>query len=529
MNDTFDAIIVGGGHNGLTAAGYLGKAGLKTLVLERRPIVGVAVVTEEICPGYRVSSVSYVVSLLRPEIIKELELEKHGFEMIRLAGTLAVCNDDYLFLNGNAVHDRKAVERFSSRDYDAMDRFEDMVQTIGDVVRNQMLKEPPKLDAGFQDLWAALKMGLDFRKLTPDMRYRLLQMLTGSAHDFIERWFESPMVKSMYASACFSGNFASLHQPGSAIPFFHSAIGEIEGEKGAWRLVKGGMGALTQAMADFARSKGVEIRTNAEVVEIVVEKERAVGVRLKSGETFSSRCVLANTDPKRTFLGLIDSKHLDAEFVADIHQIRMGHGSLRVNLALKGLPDIKFFQPGSEGDWHRSDMMIFPDVDGMEANYFAAAIGHLPKEPRLEITIPSTLDDSLAPPGQHVMSILAKYYPFELADGSSWNDVKDDVSEQVIAYITRVMPNLPELIVGRHVLSPLDLETIYGLTEADIFHGRHDLDQIFCLRPHPQAAQYRTPIQGLYLCGSGAHPGGGVSGMPGHNAARRVIVDLKRN
>ena len=528
MNKHFDAIIVGGGHNGLTAAGYLGKAGLKTLVVERRPILGGAVVTEEICPGYRISSVSYVVSLLRPEIIRDLDLKKHGFEMIRLAGSLAVCNDDHLFLNGDKVHDRKEVERYSSSDYDAMHRFEDMVQTIGDVVRNQMFKEPPKLDAGFQDLWAALKMGMEIRKLSPDNRYRLLQMLTGSAHDFIERWFESPMVKSMYAAACFSGNFASLHQPGSAIPFFHSAIGEIEGEKGAWRLVKGGMGALTQAMADFARSKGVEILTNAEVEEVVVEKGHVVGVRLKSNETINSRSVLANTDPKRTFLGLIDSKHLESEFVADIQQLRMGHGSFRVNLALKGLPDIKFFQPGNEGDWHRSDMMLFPDIDGMEANYFAAATGQLPKEPRLEITIPSTLDDSLAPQGHHVMSVLAKYYPFELADGSSWDDVKAGAADQIIAYIARAMPNLPELIVGRHVLSPLDLERTYGLTQADIFHGRHDLDQLYSLRPHPQAAQYRTPIKGLYLCGSGAHPGGGVSGVPGHNAARRVLADLKR-
>ena len=529
MGDTFDAIIVGGGHNGLTAAGYLGKAGLKTLVLERRSVVGGAVVTEEICPGYRISSVSYVVSLLRPEIIEDLELKKHGLEMIRLAGSLAICNDDYLFLNGDEIHDRKAIGRYSHSDYDAMDRFEDMVQTTGDVVRNQMLKEPPKLDTGYRDLWSALKMGLEVRKLSADMRYRLLQMLTGSAYDFIERWFESSMVKSMYAAACFSGNFASLHQPGSAIPFFHSAIGEIEGEKGAWRLVKGGMGALTQAMADFARSKGVEILTDAEVAEIVIEKDRASGVRLKSGESFNSRCVLANTDPKRTFLNLIDSGHFDSEFLADIQQIRMGHGSLRVNLALKGLPDIKFFQPGSAGDWHRSDMMIFPDIDDMEANYFAAAAGKLPEEPRLEITIPSTLDDSLAPSGHHVMSILAKYYPFELADGTSWDDLKTEVTDQIIGYVAQVMPNLSELIVGRHILSPLDLETIYGLTQADIFHGRHDLDQIFSLRPHPQAAQYRTPIQGLYLCGSGAHPGGGVSGMPGHNAARRVIVDLKRN
>ena len=528
MNKKFDTLIVGGGHNGLTAAGYLGKAGLKTLVLERRPVVGGAVATEEICPGYKISSVSYVVSLLRPEIIRDLELHKHGFEMIRMAGSLAVCRDDYLFLNGDDTHDRNEVNRFSSRDFDAMLRFDDMVQAIGEVVRNQMLREPPKLDTGMHDLLAFFRMGLDVRRLSSDLRYRLIQMLTGSAHDFIERWFESPMVKAMYASACFSGNFASLRQPGSAIPFFHSAIGEIEGEKGAWRLVKGGMGALTQAMARFAQSRGVEIRAGASVEKILIEDGRAVGVQLKNGEILKSNCVLANTDPKRTFLKLVDPEYLDPEFVADIRQIRMGHSSLRLNLALKGLPDIKFFPAGVEGAWHRSDITIYPDIDGMEANYFAAAAGHLPDEPRLEITIPTTLDDSLAAPGHHVMSVLAKYYPYQLADGLSWNDIKEDVADRITAYIARVMPNLPELIVGRQMLSPLDLETEYGLTESDIFHGRHDLDQLFSLRPHPQAAQYRTPVQGLYLCGSGAHPGGGVSGAPGYNAARRVIADLKR-
>ncbi|MBW2514614.1 MAG: NAD(P)/FAD-dependent oxidoreductase [Deltaproteobacteria bacterium] len=527
MNKRFDAIIVGGGHNGLTAAGYLGKAGLKTLVLERRPILGGAVVTEEICPGYRISSVSYVVSLLRPEIIRDLELHQHGFEMIRMAGSLAVCDDNYLFLNNDEKHDRKEVARFSSRDYDAMLRFGDMVQTIGDVVRNQMLREPPKLDAGIKDLMHCFRMAMDVRRLSPSMRYRLVQMLTGSAHDFIERWFESPMVKNMYASACFSGNFASLKQPGSAIPFFHSTIGEIEGEKGAWRLVKGGMGALSRALAEFARSKGVEIRKGAAVKKILIENGRTVGVQLEEGNIFKSRCVLANTDPKRTFLKLVDSEHLDPEFIADIRRLRMGHSSLRLNLALKGLPDIKFFPPESEGDWHRSDITVHPDMEGMEANYFAAATGNLPEEPRLEITIPSTLDDSLTAPGHHVMSVLAKYYPYQLAGGLSWNDIKEDVADRIIAYIARVMPNLPRIIVGRQMLSPLDLETIYGLTESDIFHGRHDLDQLFSLRPHPLAAQYRTPVQNLYLCGSGAHPGGGVSGAPGYNAARRVITDLK--
>ena len=528
MNQNYYDIIVGGGHNGLTAAGYLVKAGLKTLVLERRSVVGGAVVTEEIHPEYRISTVSYVVSLLRSEVIRDLELKRHGFEMIRMDGTLAVCDDDYLFLCGDEEHDRKEVERFSSVDYDAMTQFDAMVQMIGEVIRNQMLREPPKLDAGLLDLAALARLGIDIRRLSPDLRYRLIQMLTSSAYDLIERWFDSPMIKSMYASACFSGNFASLHQPGSAIPFFHMAIGELDGEKGAWRLVRGGMGGITQAMANFARSKGVDIRTAASVVKILVEKGRAVGVQLEGGEILNSRCVLANTDPKRTFLKLLDPDQLDPEFVKDIRQIRMGHSSLRISLALKGLPDFRFFAPGEAGPWHRSDICIFPNVAGLEANFFAAAAGHLPKAPRLEITIPSTVDDSLAPAGHHVMSVLAKYYPYHLTDGVSWDDIKEDVADDIIEYMARVMPNLPNLIIGRQMLSPLDLETIYGLTESDIFHGRHDLDQIFSLRPHPRAAQYRTPVENLYLCGSGAHPGGGVSGAPGHNAARRVIADFKR-
>ncbi len=527
MSEPYDAIVVGGGHNGLTAAGYLGKAGIGALVLERRSIVGGAAVTEEIHPGFRASTVSYVVSLLQTKVIRDLELKRHGFEMLPLDGELAVCGDDYLFLTGDDNHDRREVERFSHTDFGAMKQFDSMVQEVGAVLRNQMLHDPPKLDAGVRDMTALARLGLDVRRLSPDRRHRLAQMLTGSARSIIERWFESAMMRSMYASACFSGNFASLDQAGSAIPFFHSAIGELDGELGAWRLVKGGMGGLTQAMASFARSVGVEIRTEAPVERIRVENGRAVGVRLESGEVVSSRCVLANTDPKRTFLKLVDRGDLDEEFARDIEQLRMGHGSMKVNLALKALPDIRFPELRNGNRWSRGDVAIFPDIEGMEANYAAAAAGRIPEEPRLEITTPSVIDDSLAPRGQHVMIILAKNYPYELADGSHWDDIKEDVADGIVSYITRVMPDLADVIVGRQTLSPLDLETVYGLTENDIFHGRHDLDQLFSLRPHPRAAQYRTPIENLYLCGSGAHPGGGITGAPGHNAARRVLSDLR--
>jgi len=528
MSHDFDAIVIGAGHNGLTAAGYLGKAGLRTLVLERRHVVGGAAVTEEFHPGYRNSIASYVVSLLRPEVIRDLELHQHGYELIHLKGGLEICREDHLYLTGEEANDRAEIGRFSSSDYDAIKRFEAMLAEAGTVIRNQWLREPPSLQGGFMDLLGMLKAGRDMRNLSVELRHRLLQMFTSSAADIIDRWFESPMVRSMYASHCVSGNNASFYHPGSAIPFFHHALGEFDGEEGGWGLSKGGMGQITQAMASFARSKGVEIRTEAVVDKIVVENGRATGVRLAGGEEISARAILSNADPKRTFLKLVDAEHLPAAFVEDISHLRMGHASLRMNLALNGLPELRDY-PGAEiRPQHQSSIVIYPPMEVMEQNYHSAKAGHLPDEPRLDIVIPSTLDDSLAPDGHHVMSILCKYYPFEPADNQQWDDIRDRVADDIIDHLARYMPNIKSLIVGRQVLTPQDLERVFGLTEGDIFHGRHDLDQIFSLRPHPSAAKYRTPLQGLYLCGSGSHPGGAVSGAPGHNGAMRVIKDLRK-
>jgi len=528
MSNDFDAIVIGAGHNGLTAAGYLGKAGLRTLVLERRHVVGGAAVTEEFHPGYRNSIASYVVSLLRPEVVRDLELHQHGYDLIHFEGNLEICRDDHLFLTGEDANDRAEIGRFSKRDYAAIEQFEAMLEEVGSVIRNQWLREPPTLNTEFADLMGMLKAGRDMRALSVDLRHRLLQMFTSSAADIIDRWFESPMVRSMYASHCVAGNNASFFHPGSAIPFFHHALGEFDGEKGGWGLARGGMGQITQAMASFARSKGVEIRTAAAVEKIVVEDGCAKGVRLASGEEIYARAVLSNADPKRTFLKLVDAEHLPAAFAEDIRHLRMGHASLRMNLALSGLPELRDY-PGKEiRPQHQSSIAIFPPMEAMERNYHSAKAGQLPDEPRLDIVIPSTLDDSLAPAGHHVMSILAKYYPFELAGNRQWEDLRESVADDAVDYLGRFMPNIKSLIVGRQVLTPPDLERVFGLTEGDIFHGRHDLDQIFCLRPHPSAAKYRTPLKGLYLCGSGSHPGGAVSGAPGHNGARRVIRDLKQ-
>ena len=527
MSHDFDAIVIGAGHNGLTAAGYLGKAGLRTLVLERRHIVGGAAVTEEFHPGYRNSIASYVVSLLRPEVIRDLELHQHGYELIHLKGNLEICREDHLFLTGEEANDRAEIGRFSSRDYDAIERFEAMLAEAGTVIRNQWLREPPSLQGGLMDMLGMLKAGRDMRGLSVELRHRLLQMFTSSAADIIERWFESPMVRSMYASHCVSGNNASFYHPGSAIPFFHHALGEFDGEQGGWGLAKGGMGQITQAMASFARSKGVEIRTEAVVEKIVVENGRATGVRLSGGEEISARAILSNADPKRTFLKLVDAEHLPAAFVEDISHLRMGHASLRMNLALNGLPELRDYPGTQTQPQHQSGIVIFPPMDVMEQNYHLAKAGRMPEEPRLDILIPSTLDDSLAPDGHHVMSVLCKYYPFQPADNQQWDDIRDRVADNIVDHLARFMPNIKSLIVGRQVLTPQDLERVFGLTEGDIFHGRHDLDQIFSLRPHPDAAKYRTPLKGLYLCGSGSHPGGAVSGAPGHNGAKRVIKDLR--
>jgi len=527
MSNDYDAIVIGAGHNGLTAAGYLGKSGLRTLILERRPVVGGAAVTEEFHPGYRNSIVSYVVSLLRPEVIRDLELHEHGYEPIHFKGDLEICRNDHLYLTGEESNDRAEIGRFSSSDYDAIGRFETMLAEIGTIVRNQWLREPPSLRGGFMALMGMLRAGRDARALSVEQRHRLLQMFTSSAADIIDRWFESPMVRSMYASHCVSGNNASFYHPGSAIPFFHHALGEFDGEDGAWGLSRGGMGQITQAMASFARSKGVEIRTGATVEEIVVEKGCARSVRLSGGDEISARAILSNADPKRTFLKLVGAEHLPATFVDDIRHLRMGHASLRMNLALNGLPELRDY-PGAEmRPQHQSAIVIFPPMEVMEENYHLAEAGQMPDEPRLDIVIPSTLDDSLAPEGHHVMSILCKYYPFEPAGGQQWDRIGGRVADDIVNFLARFMPNIKSLIVGRQVLTPWDLERVFGLTAGDIFHGRHDLDQIFSLRPHPDAANYRTPLKGLYLCGSGSHPGGGITGAPGHNSARRVIKDLR--
>jgi phytoene dehydrogenase-like protein len=528
MAGQYDAIVVGGGHNGLTAAAYLAKGGLKTLVLERRAVVGGAAVTEEFHPGFRCSIASYVVSLLRPEVVRDLELKRHGFATIPMTATFAPLLDGRsLLLTGDAAHDQAEVAKFSNRDYQAVAAFNARLATAAALIRDWMLREPPALtDGGAGSLLAALKLGAGFRRLKGEDRHFLMQLFTTPIGDLLDRWFDSEVIKLKYAATATAGSFVSLHQPGSALNLLHLCIGEIDGVPGGWALAKGGMGAITQAMTAAAQSFGAEIRTAAPVARILVADGHAGGVQLESGETLKARAVLANTDPKRTFLTLVGEEHLTADFAADIGAFRMGSGTFRMNLALSGVPEFAA-RPGAQiGAQHEAFIRMIASLDSMEEAYQAARRGELPPRPIVDVVIPTALDDSLAPPGCHVMSLLCQHYPYRLAQGT-WEEMRDVAAEGIIAMVERFVPDIRRLILGRQAMSPVDLERIFGLTGGDVYHGRLDPDQLFSLRPHPQAARYRTPIAGLYLCGAGAHPGGGVSGAPGHNCARRVLKDLR--
>ena len=530
-DNRYDAIVIGAGHNGLTAANYLAIGGLEVCVLERRPVVGGAAVTEEFHPGYRNSLASYVVSLLRPEVVRDLELAKHGYAPVLLGNSLYLdSRGDYLLLTGDEDHDRAQFAKFSSTDYAAYLAFEETVDRVGGILAKQWLKAPPKLAGGGPgDLLQAVRLGLDIYRLDEASRWRLLQFFMGAPDTIIERWFESDKVKAMVAAHILPANYASLQQPGASLSMLHHAVGEIDGRRGAWGIVRGGMGAITQAMAASAREKGVTIRTDAPVARIETANGAVTGVRLADGERVTASVVAANTDPKRTFLTLLGEEHLPADFSRDVKAFRQESASLRINLALRALPEFAAITGAEIGDHHRASITFIESKDHVEQAYRSARGGVPASPPIIEAVIPSTLDDSLTDrPGTHVMSLLCKYMPYDLAGGAHWDDEKDRVVADVLDYVARFVPALPEIVEAVQCLTPLDIERTFGMTRGDICHGRMEPDQLFSARPHPDAAQYATPVAGLYLCGSGAHPGGGVTGAPGHNAARRILRDLRR-
>ncbi len=525
-----DVIVIGGGHNGLTAAAYLAGAGRKVTVLERRSILGGAAVTEEFHPGYRNSMCSYVASLLNPTVVRELELERHGLQFLPVTSSFSPKPDGrYLLQTGDVTHDQANVAQFSNTDWQGMARLDAIIDEIADLVRPLMLKPPPQIIDGALGIADILSMGgsaLAFRRMSSDVRHRTVQFFTASVRQIVERYIESEAVRTQYYSSSTAGAMASLDQPGSAINLLHLSLGETAGVRGRWSFVRGGMGAISEAIAAAARERGVEIRTSAGVRNIIIEQGRAVGVCLESGEDIRARCVVSGCEPKLTFLRLIESEHLDADFRADMAGWRTESGSFRMNLALRELPDFTCLPGTSQAAHHAGFISLKPTSEAIERAFMAAKGGEIPDEPLVTMVIPSTLDDTLAPPGHHVMSVFAQHFPYQLSGSRSWDDAKPEAAERVIETMCRYAPNLRDAIVGQMALSPLDLEREYGLSGGDVYHGKMELDQIFAMRPHPKCAGHRTPIAGLYLCGAGTHPGGGVSGAPGHNAAKVVMGDL---
>src|SRR3954469_13774774 len=529
---TYGAVIIGGGHNGLVCAAYLAMARLKVVVLERRGIVGGARVTEEFPPGFRNSVASYTVSLLSPKVIADLRLAEHGLRIVerRIANFLPLDDDRYLKVGGSRTHDE--VAKFSTRDAERLDAYAARLEAVADVLRALALETPPNLVEGhpFAAISELIKSGRianQLRRLGLDLQRELLDLFTNSAGNYLDGWFESDPIKAVYGWDGVVGNYASPYTPGSAYVLLHHCFGEVNGRKGVWGHAIGGMGAITQAMANAAAEHGADIRVNAAVREVIVEKGRAVGVVTEQGEAIRARAVISNLNPKLLYLDLIDRAALPASFAGRIEKWRCGSGTFRMNVALAELPDFTCL-PGRElAEHHTSGIIIAPSLKYMEQAYFDARTHGRSKQPIVELVISSTLDDTLAPQGQHVASLFCQHVAPELPNGS-WDDHRENVAEPIIDTVYRYAPNFKRAVRGRQILSPLDLERTFGLLGGDIFHGALDLGQMFSARPMLGHADYRGPLPGLYMCGSGTHPGGGVTGMPGHNAAREVLRDLKR-
>lgn len=533
MPQVYDAIIVGAGHNGLTTAGYLARAGLKTLVLESRAVVGGTCVTEEVFPGYKVSTTSYLCSLLQEKVINDLELEKFGYQVFPKdpAFFSPFPDDRYLILWSDTAKTCEEIRKFSAHDAEAYPRYEDFLDRLARFVEPLLLETPPDIASrGISDWQKLASLGRRLTKIPAEELVGHLRILSQSVKDFLDRWFESEELKVALATDGVIGTNGGPYTPGTAYVLFHHAMGGVGGKRGLWGFVRGGMGGVTQALAASGRSRGAEIRTSSAVQRILVKDGRASGVALASGEEIPAKAVLSNADPKRTFLKLVGEQNLDGEFAAAVKAIKMEGCSMKINLALDGLPDFKCLPGSAPGPHHKTTIHICPTLEYIERAYDASKYGRPSERPMLEITIPTTYDSSLAPPGKHLMNIFLQYTPYSLSPevAPSWHALKESYADRVMNMIEEYAPGFKNLVLHRHLVTPLDLEEQFGMTGGNIFHGEMSTDQLFFLRPLPGWAKYRTPIRGLYLCGSGTHPGGGVMAAPGHNAAREFLKDWRK-
>ncbi len=528
-----DAVIVGGGHNGLVCAFYLAAAGLKTLVLERRDKVGGAAVTEEFHPGFRNSLAAYTVSLLNPKVIHDLDLAGHGLRIVgrKLANFLPL--DDGRYLKVGEGRTKAEVAKFSVRDAGRLDTYAARLDVLADLLRALALETPPNVVSGpplkiLAELVKAGRFGNRLRQLDLETQRDIIEIFTGSAGDYLDHWFESAPIKAAFGFDAIVGTYASPYAPGSAYVLLHHCFGEVNGRKGQWGHAIGGMGAISAAMAKAATTRGAEIRVASPVKEVLVEKGRVAGVVTAAGETFRTKIVAANVNPKLLYRDLVAPDALPANFRERITKWRCGSGTFRMNVALSELPDFTVLPGRALAEHHTAGIIIAPSLGYMEEAYFDARRSGWSKQPIVEMVIASTLDDTLAPKGAHVASLFCQHVAPQLPNGRSWDAHREEVADLMIATVDTYAPNFRASVIARQIFSPLDLERTFGLVGGDIFHGQLDLGQIFSARPMLGHADYRGPIPGLYMCGAGTHPGGGVTGLPGHNAAREILRDLGR-
>jgi phytoene dehydrogenase-like protein len=526
-SNKYDVIVIGGGHNGLTHAAYLARAGKKVLVLERRHVLGGAAVTEEVFPGFKFSVCSYVVSLLRPEIIRDLDLPRHGLEILPLDGTFTpMPSGDYLWRVNDHGKTRREIARHSRLDAEAYEEFGKAMQAMCRFVKPILGMVPPDPSTlNPRELMKLLFIGKRFQGLASEDKYNQVQLMTMSAVDFLDQWFETDVLKATMSASGIIGTFLGVRSPGTAYVLLHHYMGEIDGAFRSWGFARGGTGAISNAIADSARELGAEIRTEAPIAKIIVKNNRAQGVALANGEEIYADVVSSSVDPRNTFIRFIEEGQLPDEFLEDVRRYKFRGSSGKVNIALDALPNFKCL-PG-EGAHLRGAISISPSVEYMERAYDDAKYGNFSRRPYIDMVIPSLTDPSVAPPGKHVMSCFVQYAPYKLRPGLDWDSQRDAFGNTVIDTISEYAPNIKDIILNKQVLTPLDLEREFGLSEGNIFQGELSLEQLFFLRPVPGYAQFRTPIRNLYMCGSATHPGGGIMGAPGRLAALEILKDAK--
>jgi phytoene dehydrogenase-like protein len=522
----YDAVVIGGGHNGLVAAAYLARAGLKVVVLERRHVLGGAAVTEEVFPGFRFSVASYVVSLLRPEIVRELALPNHGLEILPLDGTFTPLEGDYLWRVNDHGRTVRELRRWSPSDAEAYDEYSRLMFEMARFVKPILSMAPP--DPGRPDPreWLPVaRLARTFNDLSLEQRAIFIQLMTMSAADFLDQWFETDPLKATMSASGIIGTLQGIRSPGTAYVLLHHYMGEIDGVLRAWGIPRGGTGAVSEAIASAARSLGVEIRTEAPVEHIMTRGDEVTGAVTRSGEEVIGRVTLSSLDPHQTFVRLVQPGLLDRSFLDEVGRYRYRGSSGKVNLALDGLPEFTCL-PGA-GEHLRGAISFSPGIDYMELAYDDAKAGRFSRRPYIDMVIPTLVDPSMAPPGKHVMSCFVQYAPYHLADGDEWDDARREAfRETVVDTIEERAPNIRQLMLDAQVLTPKDIEDRFGLSEGNIFQGELSLEQLFFNRPVPGWARYRTPLRNLWMCGSATHPGGGIMGASGRLAALQVARSL---